>query len=149
MQTYINNYYARIMHKIRFCSSFRTLTELQIKKLSTMIKTNQNILFVMLYSCNVVLCSCCLVLFRVALYCTRVVSCCTRIFWCCVVLYSYLLSLVLSGCIVLCPVVTRVAFWTRSLLFLDYCLSPGDKYNRKQKTAVRATKNIRLTRNFC
>ena len=75
-----------------------------------MIKINHNKYFVVLYSCGVVFCLRCLVFFRVASYCTCVLSCYTCLVLCCVVLYLYLLSLVLSGCIVLCPVVTREAF---------------------------------------
>ena len=122
MQTYINNYHARIMHKVRFCSSFRTLTELQIKKLSAMIKINQNNLFVVLYSCNVVLCSCCFVLRCIVLVLSlfvlglpRVVSCCTH-----------------TCCLLFCRVVScYVLLLLVQLSRLDHCCFSITVYHRQ------------------
>ena len=123
-----------------------------------MIKINHDKCFAVLYSCRVScfarVVSCCFVLRRIVLALSLailglscVLSCCT--YTCCLlfcpVVSCYVLLLLMK--------LSRLDHCKELLiLFLvplhesfDYCLSPGDKYNRKQKIAVRATKNIRLT----
>ena len=102
--------------------------------------------FARVVSCFFVLRRIVLVFSLVILVLCCVVSCCT--YTCCL-----LFCLVVSCYVLLLLVKLSRLDHCKELLILflvplheslNYCLSPGDKYNRKREIAVRATKKIRL-----
>lgn len=103
--------------------------------------------------CCALVVSCCFVLpcivlelSLVVLGFSGVVSCCTHtccLLFCRVVSCYVLLLLVKLSRLDHCKELL-ILFLVPLHESLNYCLSPGDKYNRKREIAVRATKKIRL-----
>ena len=104
-------------------------------------------------SCFARVVSCCFVLRRIVLVLSLVILALSCVVSCFTYTYCLLFCRVVSCYVLLLLVKLSRLDHCKELLILflvplpkslDYCLSPGDKYNRKQEIAVRATKEIRL-----